>query len=135
MTNPHQEYIDQLATSLTDEYMAQIDFDRLRQWLAEIAPLLAQVGQLKSECETLRQDCIGRIGGMMKAVAAVQRSDAGLESIADLLESLPSMNASQLIRQYRRCSAAFRDAFGASFNMIGWRRSGRLKSMDPQLFK
>lgn len=133
--NPHQEYIDQLATSLTDDSMALIDFDRLRQWLSQIAPLLGQVEELKSECETLRQDSIGRIAGMMKAVAAAQRSDSGLESIADLLDALPGMNASELIRQYRRSSAKFRDTFGASFSFVGSGYSGHLRSMDPELYK
>jgi hypothetical protein len=133
--NPHQEYIDQLAASLTDDSMALIDFDRLQEWLSQIAPLLGQVEQLKSECETLRQDCIGRIGGMMKAVAAAQRSDSNLEGIADQLEALPGMKAEELIRQYRRSSARFRDTFGASFSFVGTGHSDHLRSMDPELYK
>jgi hypothetical protein len=132
---PHQEYIDQLTAGLTADSMSLIDFDRLGQWLGEITLLLSQVESLQSECKTLRQDCIGRISGMMKAVAAVQRSDAGLASIAEVLQNLPSMSASELIRQYHRSSARFRDTFGASFNPIGTSRGGRSQSMDPQLYK
>ncbi len=133
--NPHQEYIDQLATSLTDDSMALIDFDRLREWLSQIAPLIGQVEQLKNECGILRQDCIGRIAGMMKAMAAAQRSDTDLEGIADQLEALPGMNAEELIRQYRRSSVRFRDTFGASFSFVGLERSDHLSSMDPELYK
>ena len=132
--NPHQEYIDQVTTSLTDDSMALIDFDALREWLCEIAPLLSDVEQLQSECAALREDMVGRINGMMKAVAAVQRSDSGLESIVDYLEALPKMNAQELVRQYRRTSARFRDAFGASFNIAGWHQSRR-RGMDPELYK
>ena len=132
--NPHQEYIDQVSTSLTDDSMALLDFDALRQWLCEIAPLLSDAEQLQSECATLREDMVGRINGMMKAVAAVQRSDSGLESIADYLEALPQMDAPELVRQYRRTSARFRDAFGASFKGVGWYQIGR-RSMDPDLYK
>ena len=133
--NPHQEYIDQLATGLTDDSMALIDFDRLREWLSQIAPLIGQIEQLKSECQTLRQDCIGRIGGMMKAMAAAQRSDTDLEGIVDQLEALPGLNAEELTRQYRRSSARFRDTFGASFSFVGSGRGGELRSMDPELYK
>lgn len=132
--NPHQEYIDRVTASLTDDSMALIDFDELRQWLCEIAPLLSNVEQLASECATLHEDMVGRISGMMKAVAAVQRSESGLESIADYLEALPQMNAPELVRQYRRTSARFRDAFRASFYGPGWHQSGR-RSMDPDLYK
>lgn len=133
--NPHQEYIDQLATSLTDDSMALIDFDRLTQWLSEIGPLLGQIECLKSECGALRDDCVGRISGMMKAIAAVERSDSGLESIADLLDALPGMTAAELIKQYRRSSAKFRDTFRASFNLIGRGRPSRVGAVDPRHYK
>jgi len=115
--------------------MAQIDFDRLRQWLTAVAPLFGQIERIKGECETLRQDYIGRVSGMMKAVAAVRRSDAGLESIAGLLESLPQMSAAELVRQYRRRSAEFRDTFGVSFGHLGPRRGELSRSMNPELYK
>lgn len=132
--NPHQEYINQVTTRLTDDSMALIDFDELKQWLGEIAPLLSEGEQLASECATLHEDMVGRISGMMKAVAAVQRSESGLESIADYLEELPQMDASELVRQYRRTSARFREAFGASFKGVGWFQMAR-RSMDPDLYK
>jgi len=132
--NPHQEYIDRVTTSLTDDGMALIDFDELRQWLCDVAPVLSDIGRLQDECATLREDIVGRISGMMKAVAAVTRSDSGLESIADYLEALPQMTAQELVRQYRRTSARFRDAFPASFSGTGW-YSTRRRSMDPELYK
>ena len=132
--NPHQEYIDQLTTSLTDDSMALIDFDTLREWLCKITPLLSDVERLQKECVALREDMVGRINGMMKAVATVQRSDSGLISIADYLEALPNMSAAELVHQYHRTSARFRDAFGASFNGAGWYQS-RHRSMDPEVYK
>ena len=70
----------------------------------------------------------------MKAVAVVQRTDSGLESIADYLEALPDMSASELVHQYHRTSARFRDAFGASFNGPGWYQS-HSRSMNPEVYK
>ena len=132
--NPHQEYIGQVTTSLTDDSMALIDFDALREWLCKVAPLLSDTERLQNECAALREDMVGRISGMMKAIAAVQRSDSGLEGVVDYIEALPQMNAEELVRQYRRTSARFRDAFGASFNGPGWHNMRR-RLMDPEVYK
>ena len=57
--NPHQEYIGQVTTSLTDESMALIDFDALREWLCKVAPLLSDTERLQNECAALREDMVG----------------------------------------------------------------------------
>ncbi len=132
--NNHQVFIDQLNRTLSDKDMAVIDFDELKKQLDVIGPLLSQADRLRSDYALLHDDLVGRISGMMKAVAAVERSDAGLESIAEYLETLPSMPADELIRQYGRVSARFREAFGTSFANLR-AQSGNRQAMEPALYK
>jgi hypothetical protein len=68
--------------------------------------------------ELLRHDYVGRLSGMLKAIAAVDRRHATGSEILAQLEALPGCSTEQLIEQYRRVSARFRDTFPASFGMV-----------------
>ncbi|MFQ6009010.1 MAG: hypothetical protein ACE5K8_08685 [Candidatus Zixiibacteriota bacterium] len=114
----YSAYAKELAESLTSDNISLIDFDRLRSWLLETASAFEEIVRLKEEVEHLRQDYIGRIAGMTKAIAAVNRHPDGWESALAFLETLPSLGAVELIEQYRVTSARFRDAFPTSFGLL-----------------
>ncbi len=124
----HLMHLDQLLASLAPERLGEIDFDRLRETLAAHrqtmaghAALAAAMNALHDDHATLRQDYIGRIAGMAKAIAvATHRHDAGsrtgsLKEALAYVESLESKTAAELIEQYRLTSARFREAFPTSF--------------------
>jgi len=90
---------------------------------------------VRSELTLLRADYINRISGMVKAVAAVERSlDKATEAVG-YLEKLDELNAAELIEQYRRTSARFRGAFPSTFGLAPFSagRKGRLK--NPEVYK
>ncbi len=122
--NEHSSYAKELVDSLAGDNVSLIDFDRLRGWLLETASTFDEIVKLKEEVELLRQDYIGRIAGMTKAIAAVNRNPDGWESALAYLETLPSLGAGELIEQYRKTSARFRDAFPTSFGLLTDRKRG-----------
>jgi len=133
--NKHSAYVKELADSLSDDRISLIDFDRLRQWLIEIVPVLNEVHHLHEEKELMRRDYIGRIAGMTKAIAAVNRHPDGGESALAYLETLPSLSAGELIEQYRKTSARFRDAFPTSFGQALDRKRGGDGLKDLRVYK
>jgi hypothetical protein len=122
--NEYSAYAKELVESLTGDNVSLIDFDRMRSWLLETASTLDEIVKLKEEVELLRQDYIGRIAGMTKAITAVNRNPDGWESALAYLETLPSLSAGALIEQYRKTSARFRDAFPTSFGLLTDRKRG-----------
>lgn len=133
--NKHSAYAGELVNSLTGDNISFIDFDRLKQWLVEVAPVLGELDQLREETELMRQDYIGRIAGMTKAIAAVNRNPDGCENALAYLEALPSLSAGELIEQYRKTSARFRDAFPTSFGLALDRKRGGDGLKDLSVFK
>jgi hypothetical protein len=115
--NEHSTYVRKLVDSLTGDNVSFIDFDQLKEWLAEVAPVLDKINQLREEIGLLRPDYISRIGGMVKAIAAVKRHPDERENALIYLETLPSLSAGKLIEEYRRTSARFRDAFPTSLRV------------------
>ncbi len=115
--NKQSAYARELVDCLTADNVSLVDFDRLKEWLAELAPILDEISRLTEEVELLRRDYIGRIGGMAKAIAAVNRHPGAWESALTYVENLPSLSAGQLIEEYRRSSARFRDAFPTSLRV------------------
>ena len=53
--------------------------------------------------------------GMVKAMAAVDRSGRGYEEAIASLETLPQLSGEELVACYRQTSARFRDMFPTSF--------------------
>ena len=115
--NEQQAYVDQLLDNFSEEKISLVDFDRCKDWLRNTARVLKEVENLREDIDTMRQDYIGRISGMMKAVAAVERSSSALESTLEYLQELPSLSSHDLVSHYRKTSARFRDAFPGSFGL------------------
>lgn len=113
--------------NLNENRLPLIDFDSLADEMKEIIVLLETstketIEQAKEE-QLLRQDYIGRISGMLKAVAAVKNNFEMAENIPEIIERLNSSSAAELLKYYRKTSAAFRDAFPTSFGLTSRRNS------------
>lgn len=131
-SNRHRAYAAELMASLDDDHLSLVDFDRLKMWLAEIGPRLESLDSVRTDLELLRRDYIGRIGGMVKAIAVADRKGNRYESALALIDSLESMPTSDLIDCYRKTCARFRDCFPASFGgpMEFRRAPGRPKELS-----
>ncbi|HUV29493.1 MAG TPA: hypothetical protein VMY05_00180 [Acidobacteriota bacterium] len=131
----HTDYVTELLETLNDESMSLIDFDRLREWLSRMARVQDDRRELKEQLEHLRSDYEQRIGGMVKAMAALDRRQDSWPEALTLVESLQSMPAGELVSCYRRVAARFRDCFPASFGLL--RQSGRPGSsrQDVSVYK
>lgn len=111
----HAGYVGQLTETLKAEKMSEIDFDLMIAKLSEIEPQIRQLASTREQLSLLRNDFIGRIGGMTKAIAAAsRRHDNWSEALAQI-EALDEMSAEELVDQYRKVSARFRDSFPSSF--------------------
>jgi hypothetical protein len=115
-SNSHSAYATELAATLDEDRMPSVDFDRLKAWLAEIGPLLVAGESSGQELAHLRDDYIGRISGMIKAIAAADRKGNRYESALSLIDTLPSLSSAELVECYRKTCARFRDCFPASFS-------------------
>lgn len=133
--NKQSAYVKELVDSLTGDNVSFIDFDQLKEWLAEVAPILDKIDQLREEIGLLRLDYISRIGGMVKAIAAVNRHPDGWENALTYLENLPSLSAGELTEEYRKTSARFRDAFPTSFGVALDRKRGADGLKDLSVYK
>ncbi len=131
----HAEYARELREALDAENLSLIDFDRWRQWLSEIGQILDEIRQLRDDEAVLRQDLIARIGGMVKAIAAVDRHPVEWGAAAAFVENLSSLSAAELVEQYRKTSARFRDAFPASFGLVFRRNRGEVRARDVEVFR
>ena len=116
-------YAADLLVQLNDEAMAMVDFDRLKVWLSEFGPAMVAQTESLAQLQLLREDYIGRIGGMVKAIGAADRSGNRVEEALAYVESLQQLDSAELIAQYRKVSACFRDTFPASFNPSGRKRT------------
>jgi hypothetical protein len=116
-------YIGELCAALTAESVTEIDFDRLRLWLAELRATLPSFYLAREEALVLREDLKGRIGGMLKAIAIAERGKSAVDDALDIIDHLPDRSATELIGLYRRTQARFRDTFPAGFGMIMPRRA------------
>ncbi|MEW6050835.1 MAG: hypothetical protein AB1644_07220 [Candidatus Zixiibacteriota bacterium] len=114
----HTAYIAELREALTEDRLSYIDFDQLRSWLEQLGPVLDRIMASDEELRLLRQDYQGRIAGMLKAIAAADRKQSGLQSVLREAETLADLTSAQLIECYRRTSARFRDCFPTSFGLL-----------------
>ena len=106
---PRNEVLDDRSAEQPDERISRVFIsDNAIQLRAQLA---------ESELELLRADYLSRIAGMVKAIAAVERShDKATEAVGYLL-NLNGMSAGELIEEYRLTSARFRSAFPTSFGL------------------
>jgi hypothetical protein len=111
-------YENQLLESLDEQSISCIDFDQLRDWLKLRSESSESIDAIRSDLRILRDDYCARIGGMVKAIAAVDRERDRWSEACDLVEKLPEMSTNELIDCYRMTSARFRDSFPASFGLL-----------------
>ncbi len=122
--NLDRELIERTLAGLDDVNLPLVDFDQLRNQLKQAAVLAEQLPRLEDELKTLRQDYIGRIVGMLKAVAVVERSQLRALAVSEQIDALDNCPASELVKQYRLAAARFRDAFPATYALRASSRSG-----------
>ncbi len=96
---------------------SKINDDRLSQMIFSENVSLVRAEKAESELSLLRADYSGRIAGMVKAIAAVERSNDKANEAVAYLEKLNDLNAAGLIEAYQRTSARFRSAFPTTFGL------------------
>jgi len=107
-----------VARSLQGEELSRLDFDRVSRGLLDTIDLLEKAGREISDLAVLKQDYIGRISGMEKAIAIAGRRDGNLKNALMIIENLETFSAGELIGQYAKTQARFRDAFPTSFGLL-----------------
>ena len=104
-------YLDTTIDQLSLDNLSRLDFDLLKQRLTDVVTRLKTDRTAGAQLSTLRDDYCGRICGMLKAIAAADRTGRSPEGVLAEIESLETMTADDLVRAYRRTAARFRDAF------------------------
>lgn len=106
-----------LITQIQDTESGPLDLDAVVAALEHTARLQASTDELSSDFRILHDDYIARISGMLKAIAAVDRKRNRHAQALEAIERLEHLSADELIAQYRRVSAQFRDAFPTSWGL------------------
>lgn len=126
--------IESFLENLKNENLEVINFDNFSESLSELVTEIKKNQTASNHEKVFRIDYIRRIAGMLKAVGAVKNNfDVGNE-ILEQLEHLNSLPAEELIKQYKKTSAIFRDAFPASFGQIR-QREKRLNKEELAQYK
>ncbi len=114
-----------LADQLSSRDIPSLDFDSLTAWLRAAVEHLQQltreeqnhqqlaqaVQKIEHELNLLRYDYRARITGLLKAIAIADNSRTRHDALDQIITSLVTMSAEELIACYRRTSAIFRDHF------------------------
>lgn len=100
-----------------NETAMEISDDKVNEILYPEISLQKRAEKAESELKILRDDYQNRIAGMVKAIAAVDRSRNKSNEAVQYLEALVELTAPELIEEYRRVSARFRSAFPTSFGL------------------
>jgi hypothetical protein len=125
--------VTELVAQLAEESLVEINLDVIKKTLEQSVDAGSALKQLSEELSVLREDYISRIVGMTKALAVARQTEDALADATHLVEALPAMSAPQLVEQYRRTTAKFRDAFPASFGVLASSRrraDGRQRYSD-----
>jgi hypothetical protein len=115
-----QEYFEAVAgirRQLEDESISEIDFGEITGCLKTSESLVRRLSEAASGAETLRADYIGRIAGMVKAIAVVAPRKEACGAAVDYIETLGDMPAEGLVQEYQRVAARFRATFPSSFGL------------------
>ena len=81
---------------------APLDFDELKTCLVDLRRRLADLEDVGGELQVLRDDYQQRIAGMVKAIAAVDRRHDRTREATELVASLATMRAAELVACYHR---------------------------------
>jgi hypothetical protein len=127
--------MSEILDDLNAEKLSLVDFDELRELLKTSCHEDESEQNGLNELAALRDDYTSRIGGMLKAISAVDRKASSMEDSLELIDKTQTMNAASLVSCYRRTSARFRDCFPASFGLLGDRSSKRNSSIEPNDYK
>ncbi len=111
-------YLTELQSRISGGNVEELDFDLLAARLGDVVALIERFEVSESELAVLREDFCRRIAGMAKAIAVAERKNGNLQEADELIASLESLSAPQLIEQYRRIQARFHDAFPSSFGLL-----------------
>ncbi|MDF1545616.1 MAG: hypothetical protein P1R58_11000 [bacterium] len=121
---------DKLIEKLSETDLSVLNLDDLTAWMKSARQKLVELETARTETALLRQDYIERISGMAKAIAAVRQSHELSQETLEFIQQLPNMSASDLIANYRKLSARFRDSFPTSF---GGPNKGAARARNRQL--
>lgn len=113
--NLSPEYLEKIMNSLNNDELSTIDFDQLGRMLDNLSGQLDDQITAAQELSLIKDDYRKRIGGMVKAIAAVDRKRDALDQALAAISDLQEMSCQDLITCYQRTSARFRDCFPASF--------------------
>ncbi len=116
--NGNSNYLRETLDQLSDDQLPLIDFDKLRECLKISAQMLDEADSMQQSVSILRGDYEGRIAGMLKAMAAVDRKRGGIDEALKAVESLGGLTGEELVSCYRRTAARFRDTFPTSFGFL-----------------
>lgn len=130
-TKDSLEFVSRLSEQLCSEELSVIDFDKLQDQLKQLGRYLSEVESVEEELDILRADYQQRMAGMIKAIAVARRSDGSLEQALDEIETLASLSAADLVKNYKQVTSAFRDTFPASYSIP----SRKAKVVELSTFK
>lgn len=111
-------YLERIVAAIDDTELSCIDFDELKEQLQETANRLRVAVTLAGEHAKLREDYEKRIGGMIKAIAAVDRKRDAWEDAATLAGQLSEVDIDRLLELHRQIAARFRSHFPGSFGLL-----------------
>lgn len=114
----YQRSLAEAVAVINGENLTALNFDSLKQMLTDIGSLLEEFRQDRASLAMLREDYKARISGMEKAIAISNRNREGMERTLELIDSLGGLSAAELIRQYTKTQARFKDAFPTSFGFL-----------------
>lgn len=127
------KYLDQLIGQLGGDNMSVIDFDELMHRLTQLrqAPVHPDIADTaETELAMLKDDCEKRIGGMIKAMAALDRKGDSWEGALATVDELPSLDAAALLKVYRHTCARFRDCFPTHSPLTAMRPASASQSIS-----
>lgn len=113
-----------LADDISSESLDELNLDALEEVLAAAAAQLDELASLRQDCRLLKEEYGTRILGMLKAIIACKPDDDSAMLASRLVGDIEQFRAEQLIQQYHRVAARFRNRFPASFRYLNFGRGG-----------
>ena len=114
----------EISERIASEKFEEVDFDRIAAALAAASVEVEKSAEAKAECRLLKEDCRKRILGMLKGIVACRPDEDSLHLAAHLTDEGEQLPAKELLKQYRRVAARFRDRFPASFIYLDFAARG-----------
>ena len=113
--NTDSEWLKTFVARLNAGDMSEIDFDEAATRLTALSEPVAHATATGDGYAMLREDYQSRIAGMIKAMAAVERSTDALAEAAHQIDELAALSAEELVALYRRTTVRFRRHFPTSY--------------------